>query len=327
MSESEDRFYANPADPHDLWPSVTTILGAAVAKPGLVDWSGRTAADYAVEHHHVIGEMLARDGGADDARVLIAQTARRVRDEAADLGKAFHAVAEAMVKGQPVTLPDEMAQAVQPYLATFDRFLVEMKPDFAWSEATVYNPRHRYAGTCDAGLRLACRGRRFDLADWKTGRTVRWPEPKLQVAGYGMATLMGLRDAAHTTTPMPAVDGHVIIHIRPDGYRVVPVDVTPRRKAAFLHARVLYDEIRDDTGWGRPVWPDGVHVDDCPELDIRVRNALMLRGVVTLADLAAFGADAFLALPHAGPAGLAKAAALLAEEHLTWAATQKGRAA
>lgn len=321
MSEDEDRFYPNPENPDEMWPSVTTILGATVSKPRLPGWYGRESADYAIDHHDAIGQMLAAGTPDADIRALIATAGDRTRDTAGDLGKAFHAVAEARVKGEAISLPEDMAGRVAPFLATFERMLVELDPVFEWSEATVYNPRHDYAGTCDAGWRLKCRGGRLDLNDWKTGRSPYWPESILQLAGYGICTRIGLRDGLGTIAAMPEVDGHTITHIRPDGYRVIPVEVTPARQAAFLHARRLFAEVRDTTGWGLPVWADGPHVDDVTAIDVRARNRLMLAGVRTLAELAALGPEGLLAVPYAGVKTVEKVTALFEREGLTWATT------
>lgn len=331
MSDDE-HWYPNPDDANDLWPSVTTVLGATASKPQLQVWSAREAARYAIENHAEIGKLIA-EGGADAAIRQTADAAKRLADTAADLGTLFHRLAEAQVKGQSVSVTEDEAEAIEPFLETLARFVDEMGPVYEWAEATVFHKRLRYAGTCDAGVRFTqpipvIVGRELVdtfpkgvllAADYKTGKRV-WPEAVPQVTGYAMATHMDIKDGLSTVVPMPVVAGGVVIHIRPDAYRVHGVRVTPQVQAGFAHARRWFDVLRNEIPGqlGCGVRGDGLHLDDLPGLDVRVRNGLALLGVRTLAELEELGEVAFRAVKYAGPAAADTARQFLALEGRTW---------
>lgn len=334
-----ERWYPSPDDPNDLWPSVTTIRDAVTAKPALQGWYAREAARYAVDH---CSEMaaLVENGMADVAREDAAGAAGRIADKAANLGKLFHRLAEAEVKGEAWTCTEDEWEAVEPYMDTLHRFVDECEPEYVWAEATVYNRRLRYAGTCDCGVRLAVplpvivrrrlvhtfAPRDLLAGDYKTGRSV-WPDAIPQLGGYGMCDYMDIKDVLGTIVPMPDTAGGVVIHIRPDGYRLHGVLWTPQLRAGWTHARRWFDVLRGfDDALGVGVVAGGLRIEDAPGLDIRVRNALALEGVVTLADLEAMGEAAFLAVRHAGPAQATKARELLTIENRSWPVIERGAA-
>jgi hypothetical protein len=332
----DEHWYSNPWNPAELLPSVTTILGAVAAKPALAPWSAHEAARFAVENHELIGEMLAA-GDVEGARKRIAAEPRRISGEAADLGSVLHRVAEAEVKNQPISLTDEEAFAVEPYLDSLHRFVDEMEPEYLWAEATVYHQWQRYAGTTDGGMRFHRRsipiiteaGELVDMleagmllnGDYKSGRKV-WLEAVAQHIGYSTATHMGLKDATNTIVRMPRVDGAVVVHIRPGGYRVHGVRITPAGRAAWEHAVGWFHWLRHvaPTDLGIGIHADGLHVDDLPGLDVRVRNGLALAGVRTLAELEVLGEAGFRSIKYAGPVAVETARKLLALEGRTWTA-------
>ena len=338
MSDRDDeRWYQNPWREGERWPSVTTILGAVANKPNLLKWRSRETARFAVENFDTMFSLIA-EGKDCEAIELAAGEPDRIAEKAADLGRLFHRLAEAHVKGEAATMTDEEAVAVKPFMESFYRFLAETKPTYLWAEATVYHQWAKYAGTTDGGVEFGVpvpvvsdKGKLIDSfapgdllnIDFKTGRSV-WVETVAQQVAYSTATHMGIKDQLNTVVPMPKVVGAAVVHIRPDGYRVHGVRVTPAARAAWVQAvgwyRWLRGEAASDLGIGLRGGAS-LHLDDLPGIDVRVRNQLSLSGVRTLAELAEFGETAFAAVKYAGPAQTLKATNLLALEGREWAVT------
>ncbi|OHV32929.1 hypothetical protein BBK14_33760 [Parafrankia soli] len=329
---NDERWYRAFWDQELLLPSVTTILGCTWAKGGIPYWSALEAARYAVENHDEIAELIAQD---DEKRAvaLAAGAPRRITNEAAELGKLFHRVADAQIRHQVLPLTEEEREAVAPFMATLDQFIEEMKPAYRWTEAKVYHQRLLYAGTADCGIEfgvpLPVVVRRklvhtfpagtLLVGDYKSGKAV-YDEAGMQMTGYASCTHMDLRDETHTIVEMPKVEGGAVIHIRPDGYRVHGVMITPEMRAGWVHARRWFEALyhRAPASIGIGVRAGGLRVDDFTGIDIRVRNALATRGISTLADLEEFGRDKFLAIRYAGPDGVKKAREILAIEDRSW---------
>lgn len=338
MADRDDeRYYPNPWRPDEKWASVTTILGAVANKPNLLKWRSREAARFAVENFDTMFSLIA-EGKDQEAIELAAGEPDRISERAADLGKLFHRLAEAHIKGEATTMTDEEAEAVKPFMESFYRFLGETRPTFRWAEATVYHQWAQYAGTTDGGVEfgvpvkvISAKGKLLESfppgtllnIDYKTGRSV-WAETVAQQVAYGTATHMGVKDALNTVVPMPRVEGAAVVHIRPDGFRVHGVRVTPAARAAWMQAAGWYRWLRNEAAGDLGIGLRGggeLHLDDLPGIDIRVRNQLALKGVRTLADLEALGEAGFRspAVKYAGPAQTANARNLLALEGREWA--------
>lgn len=328
----DDRYYRAFWDAELLLPSVTTIIGSVSSKGGLPNWYAIEAARYAVDNHDEMS-ALVYDRQESRAIALAAGAPRRIADEAADLGKLFHKVADAQIRGQVLALTEEEKKAVAPFMATLEQFIEETKPTYRWTEATVYHRRLLYAGTADCGIEfgipLPVVVRRklahtfppgtLLVGDYKSGKNV-YDETVMQLTGYGDCTHMDLRNETHTIVEMPKVAGGVVIHIRPDGYRMYPVMFTPQIRAGWAHARRWFEvqrhQMPESIGMG--VRAGGFRVDDFTGLDVRVRNKLAQEGIFTLAELEKFGREEFLGIKHAGPAGVRIAREILAIEDREW---------
>lgn len=235
---SKGRTYGLELPPPDgmksLW-SVTTIISGGAPKPALLPWGIKMTAEYAVANYQRLYAMASAAAGDPDALAGIVGWLKgapyRDRDKKADLGTLFHSIAEAHALGKPRPLitPD-----VAPLVAQFERFLVEWRPEFVMSEATVYHVKESYAGTLDA---IAVLGGRQVILDYKTGKDV-YPEVALQLAAYARAEAIYI--APGTSVPLPQIDGAVVVHVFADGYRVVPVEIGEPVWRSFRYVREVF---------------------------------------------------------------------------------------
>ena len=209
-------------------PGVTTILNEGLPKPGLINWAGNATAEAAVNRWDELADM----GPADRLKVLKAARYED-RDAAAKRGTEVHALAEELILGREVTVPDELRGHVESYV----RFLDEWNPSPVLTEVAVVNYSHGYAGTLD--MVCDCGGRRV-LADIKTTRSGIYGETALQLAAYRYAEVYVRPEGGEDD--MPDVDETWAIWVRGDGYTVIPVNTSPavfddfRRVAATARA-------------------------------------------------------------------------------------------
>jgi hypothetical protein len=210
---------------------VTTILGDGLAKPALVAWGINTTAGYAADHWDELAELPV------SKRIETLKKAPYAdRDAAAKRGTEVHRLAELLGHGKEVTVPDELAGHVESYV----RFLDEFDPQPVLLEtACVSMGRQPYAGTFDGIFDIPGHGRL--LVDIKTARSGVFPDNALQLAAYRWATHYAGPDDGWELHEMPQVDGCAVIHVRADGYDLVPVE-TDRQTVYpfFLYAWAMH---------------------------------------------------------------------------------------
>ena len=224
--------------------SVTTILKGSLPNPALIGWGMKSVAEYAAANHRQVSAMLktVRLRKDPEGRYLgvitdpdAVQSAidwlkgapYRERERKANIGSAVHAQAEAFALGAPLPEPDK---DVVPYVAAFRDFLDVWQPRIEATEATVYNRAVGYAGTLDAIMELPTLG--LVLVDLKTGKDI-YPEAALQLAAYRYAEFIGMPDG--TEAPVPSVEGCAVLHLREDGWDLLPVIADATVFATFRH--------------------------------------------------------------------------------------------
>lgn len=188
--------------------SVTTLLGL-LAKPALIDWAARTAADYACDHWDDLGhEPISK------RRDAIRLAHKQSRDKAAAKGTAIHSLAEQMVRGEPVEVPEDLLPKVQGLARWWQAnptLTVVAAEAQVWSEADDELGLCGFAGTFD--LLVSCPRRGLGLLDLKTGSGV-YGEYGVQIAGYGSADW---RVVGGTDKPMDRITWAGVLHVRTDG--------------------------------------------------------------------------------------------------------------
>jgi hypothetical protein len=232
-------------------PGVTTVLGDGIPKPALMDWGPRVTAEYAVDHWDELGQLTP------SKRLEKLKKARyEDRDAAANKGTRVHNLAEKLVAGKEVVVPDDLAGHVESYVA----FLEDWEPEPMLIEAVVMSHTNGYAGTLDLGAwfdaqQLVDAGLAGDLPelvatleaavdagepvlvilDVKTSRSGIFGETALQLAGYRYADVFV--DAKGVEQPMPEFALALALHVRADGYDLFPMTAGREQLRELLYAR------------------------------------------------------------------------------------------
>lgn len=224
------------AEDERLW-SVTTILGI-LSKPGVEYWQREEVAKAFIGIAPSLTQRIGEDGIDQVIKWGIDAPYRKKQGErtAADLGTAFHAIAEEVaITGKFPTYDEELA----PFVKQFSSWLDRAQPTFLASEMPVYSPSYGYAGTSDGILELE--GTKF-IFDFKTSRksldrqhkpTTPYPEAGVQLAAYRYAEyavpisprrweqfrrryyLFGEPEREHAV-PVPEVEAGLVIHVTPE---------------------------------------------------------------------------------------------------------------
>ncbi|WP_370944047.1 hypothetical protein AB5J62_33740 [Amycolatopsis sp. cg5] len=206
-------------------PGVTTILSDGVPKPALINWAAKTTAEYAIDHWDALAEL------SPSARLKELNGARFAdRDAAARRGTEVHGLAERLVAGEEVDVPDALAGHVEAYVDFLDAFRVEP----VLVEFVVVSHSYGWAGTCDLIADFPTLGKRL-LCDIKTSRSGVFGETAWQLAGYRYAD--SYVDSAGHEEPMIEVDGCAVIHVRGDGADLYPMQAGPQQLREFRYIR------------------------------------------------------------------------------------------
>lgn len=254
----------------DRLRSVTTILSGGVPKPGLVHWAGNTCTDAAIDALPQLVAASRFPEQLEELRTWIRRAHTRKKEERAEVGSLVHRVIESRILG--VDLPATIkvgdtewaldGPELAPFLEQLLRFEKDWQPTYTASEMVVANPEDGYAGTLDwmiaanglVGAALAGAGYQIVTAadlmgDTKTGgdwdRVTSaghvhgvYPEAGLQMSAYRAAKVCWLRDGSRV--PMPATNKvGVVLHLRPEGYRLYPARCGDLEYRYFRHAQMV----------------------------------------------------------------------------------------
>ena len=244
FSAKGSRFYVHP-DTGESVPGVTSILGQ-LPKPFLQYWSAKVVAEYAVDNVDA-WKSLDRQAAVD----LLKGSPRRYTSGRADIGSEAHDAFEKIGNGEDT---GPIRVEVQPYVDQFNRFLDDFQPEFIGQELTVWSDQHRYAGSTDAFLRI--QGEPV-VVDWKTTKSI-YPEVGLQLSAYRYAD--HVIDQYGTTSPIPALNGGAVLHVRSDGYDLVPLRCDEQVFEVFVALRNFSFEWAQEiskTVVGAPIRPSG----------------------------------------------------------------------
>lgn len=218
------RVYRHPVTGEEV-PSVTTVL-KMVAKPALVGWAARMAAQHACVNWPRLSGMPVRD------RMLEISVAHEVyTQQKGEIGDTVHELIDAFMSGRPYPGWDK---SIDPYVNSFLKFLTEHRPRFTENETTVWSRRYGYAGTLDF---IAVIDGKTWLCDVKTGKNLH-EEIGLQLAALAGADFILREDG--TEEPLPHVDGVAGLHVRPRSWKFKPIPHEEECFAGFVAARELH---------------------------------------------------------------------------------------
>jgi len=219
-------------------PGVTSTLSGGLPKAALINWAGNATAGYAIDNWDELAKLPTSE------RLRRLQGGRyEDRDKAANRGTQVHKLAEQLITGAEVPIPEELAGHTESYV----QFLDEFEPQPVLVEGTIYSIKYGYAGTLDLIAEFPTLGKRL-LVDVKTNRTGIFGETALQLAGYRYAETCIIDGEPR---PMLEVDDCAAIHVRADGFDLIPVVAGPQQFRNFLYAQQIKrfdDESRDLIG-------------------------------------------------------------------------------
>jgi hypothetical protein len=241
-------------------PGVTGILSRSIPKQGvLTGWAGRQSGDYVLDHWD---ELVAM---APSERYRAVTYAHKRSNEAAKVkGTKVHVLGAAVASGAEVVVPPELVGYVEAYT----QFLFDYDVTVFLDEAVVWSKVHGYCGTLDMGASLlmdtGLGGATYEswvrenwLIDVKTGSGV-YDEVAFQLAAYRFAdvTVDYPPSGEPYESKMPTFDRCGVLHVREDGYSLVPVDADERAFRGFLYLKQAAEEIEANKGAvGEPLEP------------------------------------------------------------------------
>lgn len=216
-------------------PGVTSIIGV-LDKPAIPKWAATQVATHVAENPAAVEAL--RPLGVKAMVAALKEVPWESMRKAGDRGTTFHDLADRIVRGEEVEVPDEQVPLVQSAL----HFIEEWRIDPILTETAVGDRANWFAGTFD----LVARYRRPDtgesgvgIFDWKSGRAI-YTEACYQLNAYAGAEFYGL---GGDEKPLAAlgIGAAFGVHVRADGFDVYPVRFGPDVFDEFLAIRRVAD--------------------------------------------------------------------------------------
>ncbi len=239
-------------------PGVTSTVGNGMPKPALLNWAGEATAEYAIDNWDALAELPLSE------RLKKIKGGRyEKRDAAANKGSAVHKLAERLIAGEKVTVPD----ALVGYVESCVKFLDEFQVRAVHVEAVVYSETNRHVGTTDliADVLLPDmpeydhigrddEGFSRGLFDWKTSKSGIFGDVAMQLSPYRFSEFLIQEDGE--VIAMPDVDFCAGIHLTATGYSFVPLLCGEDQYRDFLYVKEvarIQEGLRDLVG--EPITP------------------------------------------------------------------------
>lgn len=206
---------------------VTTILKQGLPNSSLMYWSARTVAEFVADNDAQVEQL--RGMGRNSLVAALKEVPWTARDAAAARGTDVHALAERLVAGDEVDVPEHLAGYVDGCV----QFLNDWQPEAIFTERPSAHRAHRWAGTPDLVGRLP--DGRVCLIDWKTSKAV-YESHAYQQCAYAHAEFYNDEDG--NEQPFPKIDIGLVVLLRQHDYQVHPVDITDDAYTDFryIHA-------------------------------------------------------------------------------------------
>lgn len=212
---------------------VTTLLSKGLPKPALPPWAAKSVAEYVADNPDAVRQMLDTMGRESIVGALKGVPWDK-RDEAAARGTDIHDLAERIIHGEEVDVPEHLAGYVQGYVDWLDAWALEVHQTEMVVGRRPADGVPGYAGTFDADVTFGggCHAGKRALLDWKTSKGV-YGENALQLAAYQHAHFY--LDADGAEQPMPEYDLLGVVHITPTGTDLYVVDDPEGAWRIFRH--------------------------------------------------------------------------------------------
>lgn len=247
ITRDDHRLYIHP-DTGEFIPGVTSTIDN-LPKPFLKAWGQKLVAEEAVAKQTQVANLAAVDPEA--AIDWLKKTPNRFTAHSAKVGKIAHQLFEELALGNTLgTIDPEL----QVYVDHFKDYLDTMQPEFLLMEEGIWSERYDYAGTFDAitrynrpDLEFTIQGitQALDGVAWQDNKTTRsgvHPEVGLQLAAYRHAEYL-LRPDGTTARNRPG-DFALVLHVRPEGWELIPVAAGQAELDVFIHLRAITDYTR-----------------------------------------------------------------------------------
>lgn len=225
-------------------PSVTTILGV-LDKPAIPRWAATQVAEYVADNPDGIEHLRAM--GRGPMVNALKQLPWEKRDTAAVRGTDVHGIAEQIVHGDKVEVPEHLVGYVKSAVAFMDDYGIEP----VLVEAIVGSREHKYAGKLDlvADSKKAPRA----IWDYKTTASGIYATTAWQNAGYAFSEFYVRSDDHEVRTANLCIEASFGVHLRPDGYSVHRLEFGPHVFRDFWHIRAAYEANKRGVGnWQIP---------------------------------------------------------------------------
>ncbi len=217
------------------WPGVTTLTGDGIPKKAIEKWAINETIDYALDNWYELSKMKP-----SERRKKLLGARWEAVDRSRARGTKVHKLAERIVAGERVKIPEGLEGYVEGYVQFVNDF--DVAPVLV--EAVIVSHRRRYCGTLDLIADLLDpddldeEGRRqrwlLDLTTGKPGGGV-FGEKALQVVGYRYADAVVAEDGSES--PVPEVERTGVVYISPTGTQLVEVLATEVEYRKFLYAQ------------------------------------------------------------------------------------------
>ena len=166
-------------------PAVTTVLGATMAKPGLIYWAAGAGANWFAENCTEVGVYYSVDHMRTNEVANGIKTAHsKIAQESRGIGTEVHTYIEKFVRNKlgnsKGKLPKPSGERAANSIKAFHSWFAENEVKFISAEEKIYNREHKFAGTVDAVAEV---NGEFCLVDWKTSNSI-YDEMYLQCAAY-----------------------------------------------------------------------------------------------------------------------------------------------
>lgn len=210
---------------------VTTLIGDGLPKPALTRWAAKAVAEHVADNLDAVLGM--KNMGRDAIIAALKEAPWSAARAGAARGTEVHTLAEKLIHGEEVEVPEHIAGHVDACVAFLDAWKVIP----VITEAPVGNRKWRYGGTCDFVGSLLKPGTTKSanaIVDWKTAASGIWPETAYQLAAYRYAEVY-LEDRAEQPMAALEIEAGYAVWLRADGYDVYPVECGEKTFKDFLH--------------------------------------------------------------------------------------------